>query len=451
MPRKILHLDLDAFFCSVEELTSPGLRGKPFAVGGRPDQRGVVASCSYAARQLGIHSAMPTSRAIRLCPELVVISGHHRAYGEASRQVMERLREVSGLVEVVSIDEAFLDVTDLPDPGQVTARRLQTRIMHELKLPCSLGVAANKLMAKIANDVGKKAKKGNTAPCAITIVPPGQEVAFLAPLPTEMLWGVGPKTASRLAELGIHTIGELAHWPEADLARRFGTYGFDLSRHAHGLDDRPVSSDQEEAKSVSQETTFARDVRDDLTLEKKIRELSAQVGRRLRKSSLAGNTVKIKLRWPDFTSLTRQVRLESPTDSDVEIARAALVLLTKARAPGKAVRLIGVGVTSLGEPIRQLPLWDTGSEKARKLEATLDALQERFGDKVILRGRLPENEEEAWDGPKAVCGRRITSNLEGQLNTLYQGRTIYFCTEFCLEAFRRDPDRFYLAHSKKRS
>ena len=451
MPRKILHLDLDAFFCSVEELSSPGLRGKPFAVGGRPDQRGVVASCSYAARQLGIHSAMPTSRAIRLCPELVVISGHHRAYGEASKQVMEKLRAVSGLVEVISIDEAFLDVSDLPDPGEIIARRLQTQILNELKLPCSLGVATNKLMAKIANDVGKKAKKSNTPPCAITIVPPGQEAAFLAPLPAEMLWGVGPKTAARLAELGIRTIGELARWPEADLARRFGEHGIELSRHAHGLDDRPVSSEQDEAKSVSQETTFARDVRDDLMLEKKVRELSAQVGRRLRRSGVAGNTVKIKLRWPDFSSLTRQVHLESPTDSDDEIARAALALLAKARAPGKAVRLIGVGVSSLGEPFRQLPLWDTGSEKARKLEATLDALQERFGDKVILRGRLPDTQEEDWDGPKNVCGRRITSNLEGQPSALYQGRTIYFCTEFCLEAFRRDPDRFYLAHSKKRS
>jgi len=451
MTRKILHLDLDAFFCSVEELSSPGLRGKPFAVAGRPDQRGVVASCSYAARQLGIHSAMPTSRAIRLCPELVVISGHHRSYGEASKQVMERLHGVSGLVEVISIDEAFLDVSDLPDPGEIIARRLQIRIMNELKLPCSLGVAGNKLMAKIANDVGKKANKSSLPPCAITIVPPGQEAAFLAPLPTEMLWGVGPKTAARLAELGIHTVGELAHCPETDLVRRFGEHGTELSRHAHGLDDRPVSSEHDEAKSVSQETTFARDVGDDLVLEKKIRELSAQVGRRLRKSSLAGTTVKIKLRWPDFTSLTRQVRMDNPTDSDGEIARTALSLLAKARSPGKAVRLIGVGVSGLGEPFRQLPLWDTGSEKTRKLEATLDALQERFGDKVIFRGRLPETQEEPWDGPRNVCGRRITSNLEGQPNALYHGHIIYFCTEFCLEAFRRDPDLFYLAHSKKRS
>ena len=450
MPRKILHLDLDAFFCSVEELSNPGLRGVPFAVGGRPDQRGVVASCSYPARRLGIHSAMPTSRAIRLCPELVVIPGHHRAYGEASKQVMERLAEVTGLLEIISIDEAFLDVSDLAESGESIARRLQARILNELKLPCSLGVASNKLVAKIANDVGKKASRGNAPPCAITVVPFGEETAFLAPLPTEMLWGVGPKSAARLAELGITTIGELARWPEGDLTRRFGVYGTELSKHARGLDDRPLSSGHE-VKSVSQETTFMRDVRDDQMLEKKVQELAAQVGRRLRKAGLAGTTVRIKIRWPDFSSLTRQVRLENPTNSDIEIARAALSQLAKVRAPGKAVRLIGVGVSGLGEPVRQLHLWEDGSEKARKLEITLDALQERFGDKVILRGRLPKPVEDESEGPKSVCGRRITSNLEGYPNALYHGNTIYFCTEFCLEAFRRDPDRFFIAHSRKRS
>lgn len=449
MPRKILHLDLDAFFCSVEELSNPGLRGKPFAVGGRPDQRGVVASCSYAARRMGIHSAMPMSRAIRLCPELVIVPGHHRAYGEASKLVMERLEGISGLVEVISIDEAFIDVSDLPESGESIARRLQSQILDELKLPTSIGVASNKLVAKIANDVGKKAAKGNTSPMAITIVPSGQEAAFLAPLPTEMLWGVGPKTSTRLAEIGIHTIGALANWPREDLLRRFGENGLDLARHARGEDDRPVHNSHE-IKSVSQETTFARDVSDDQVLTKKVRDLSAQVGRRLRKRGMAGNTVRIKLRWPDFSSLTRQIRLEYPTNSDDEIASAALGLLGKIRASGKAVRLVGVGVSGLGEPLRQLMLWDDGSEKTRKLEATLDALKERYGDKVIQRGRIPDPNEAPWEGPMTVCNRRITSNLEGHLSALYQGRTIYFCTEFCLEAFRRDPDRFYLAHSRKR-
>ena len=451
MPRKILHMDLDAFFCSVEELSTPGLRGIPFAVGGSPDGRGVVTSCSYAARKLGIHSAMPMARAIRLCPTLVVVHGHHRAYGVASRQVMEKLWDISGLVEVVSIDEAFLDVSDLPDSAESIARDLQSRIMKELKLPCSIGVASNKLVAKVANDFGKKASRGSTAPCAVTVVPPGEEAAFLAPLPTEMLWGVGPKTASRLEELGIRTVGDLAKWPQEELSRRFGEYGAYLHKHALGIDDRPVSPEHEGRKSVSQETTFHRDVRDDQLLAARVRELSAQVGRTLRRKGLGGQVVRIKLRWPDFTTLTRQVRLSNPTDSGDEIARAALELLKKVRPSGKAVRLVGVGVASLGEPIRQLSLWEEGSsQKTRSLEAALDAIQERFGEQVIQHGRLPRVKEEEGQGPQTVCRRPITGNLEGQLTALYQGRTIYFCTEFCLEAFRRDPDRFYAAHSRKR-
>jgi DNA polymerase-4 len=450
MPRKILHMDLDAFFCSVEELSTPGLRGIPFAVGGSPDGRGVVTSCSYAARKLGIHSAMPMARAIRLCPTLVVVRGHHRAYGVASRQVMEKLKDITGLVEVVSIDEAFLDVTDLPESAESIARKLQSRILKELKLPCSIGVASNKLVAKVANDVGKKASRGNMAPCAVTVVPPGEEAAFLAPLPTEMLWGVGPKTSARLEELGIHTIGDVAGWPQEELSKRFGEYGDYLHRHALGIDTRKVSPEHEGRKSVSQETTFHRDVRDDQVLATRVRELSAQVGRTLRRKGLGGQVVRIKLRWPDFTTLTRQMRLENPTNSGEEIARAALELLGRVRPSGKAVRLIGVGVASLGEPIRQLSLWEDGSQKTRSLEAALDAIQERFGEQVIQRGRIPRVKEEPGKGPRTVCRRPITSSLESLPSASYQGRTIYFCTEFCLEAFLRDPDRFYQAHSRKR-
>ena len=241
-------------------------------------------------------------------------------------------------------------------------------------------------MAKVANDVGKKASRSNTAPCAITVVPPGEEAEFLSPLPTEMLWGVGPKTAARLEELGIHTIGDLARWPEDELSRRFGEYGTHLHRHALGVDDHPVSPEHEGRKSVSQETTFAGDVRDDQLIHQRVRELSAQVSRTLRRKGLGGSVVRIKLRWPDFTTLTRQVHLENPTDSDEEITRAALELLKKVRPSGKAVRLIGVGVSSLGEPIRQLSLWENGSEKTRRLEAALDAIQERFGEQVIQGG-----------------------------------------------------------------
>ena len=391
MPRKILHLDLDAFFCAVEEQHDPALCGKPFAVGGRPEGRGVVSSCSYAARRFGVRSAMPMGRAKRLCPALIIVPPRHRIYEEVSQQVMERLGRITPLFEQVSIDEAFLDVSDLPEAGETIARRLQAQIRAEFGLPCSLGVATNKLVAKIATDVGKKAalserlRSSKGPPNAITVAPPGEEAAFLAPLPTEMLWGVGPKTAARLADLGIHTIGDIAAWPEDDLIHRFGENGRDLARHARGLDDRPVIT-KHGIKSISQETTFARDLGDDAALGRTLRELSAQVGRRLRKENLAGTSVKLKLRWPDFTTLTRQMTLPQPTDLDEKIAETALALLTKVRPKGRAVRLIGVGVSRLGPPLRQLGLWEQDAEKSRRLQAAVDELRQRYGEKVIQRG-----------------------------------------------------------------
>ncbi|KAF0106964.1 MAG: dinB [Anaerolineaceae bacterium] len=384
MPRTILHLDLDAFFCAVEELHDPSLRGKPFAVGGRPEERGVVSSCSYPARLLGVRSAMPTSRALRLCPGLIVISHHRSNYGEMSEKVMARLRNLSPFVEQISIDEAFVDISGLGDPAGI-ARSLQAEVREGIGLPCSVGIASNKLVAKIATEVGKKSGKKGEPPNALTIVPPGSEAAFLDPLPADMLWGVGPKTAARLAEVGIRTIGDIARRPEADLVRWFGENGQELWRHARGIDERPIVTEYE-AKSISQETTFACDVRDDRQLERTLRELSEQVGRRLRKSGLAGTTVKIKLRWPDFTSLTRQITLPGTTDQDDEIYRTALALLTKVRPKGKAVRLIGVGVSGFKPPLRQLGLWDGDSEKRRKLQEAVDELQEKFGRKVIHRG-----------------------------------------------------------------
>ena len=386
MPRTILHLDLDAFFCAVEELHDPSLRGKPFAVGGRPEERGVVSSCSYAARRFGVRSAMPMARALKLCPGLIVISPRHGRYGEVSQQVMERLRRLTPLVEQVSIDEAFLDISDIHEAAESIARCLQAQIHDELGLPCSSGIASNKLVAKIATEAGKKASHGEGPPNAITVVPPGEEAAFLAPLPADMLWGVGPKTATKLAALGILTIGDIAARPEADLMHRFGEHGREMSRRARGMDDSPIVTERE-AKSISQEVTFARDVRDDKVLENTLRDLSAQVSRRLRKANLAGTTVKIKLRWPDFTTITRQVTMPQPTDQDDEIHRAALELLHKARPRGKAVRLIGVGVSNLGPPVRQLELWDAGSEKARRLQAALDELHEKYGHKAIRRGK----------------------------------------------------------------
>ncbi len=386
MSRIILHLDLDAFYCSVEETQNPTLRGKPFAVGGRPDERGVVASCSYAARALGIRSAMPMSRAIRLCGNLIIIPGRHKLYGEYSEKVMDKLRNLTPLVEQISIDEAFLDISDIREAPARIALDLQTGIKNELHLPSSIGIASNKLVAKIATEVGKKSsKKKNEPPFGLTIVPIGDEAKFLAPLPADMLWGVGPKTSARLTELGIRTIGDIANWPEKELVNLFGENGRDLWRHAHGIDNRPIVTEYE-TKSISQETTFNVDVRDDKTLEKTLREQSKEVARQLRKNDLAGKTVKLKIRWSDFTTLTRQTTLPTSTDNDDEIFRTAVKLMKTVRKPNQAVRLIGVGVSGIGAPVRQLSLWDAGSEKSRKLQEVVDQLQEKYGRDVIHRG-----------------------------------------------------------------
>lgn len=390
MYRKILHLDLDAFYCAVEELRDPSLIGIPFAVGGRPDQRGVVASCSYSARQFGVRSAMPMSRAMRLCPGLRIIPGNYAAYGKASKQVMEYLKTLTPLVEQISIDEAFLDVTNLPENGREIAVRLQKAIQDNVGLPCSLGVATNKLLAKTANDVGKASSQNDGPPNAITVVTPGEEAAFLAPLPVEALWGIGPKTAERLEKLGILTIGELAERPPAELTQTFGKIGYDLSQRAQGIDNRPIIT-HHEPKSFSQETTFAQDVRSEETLRSTIRSLSKGVGRRLRASGKTSGTVKLKIRWPDFTTITRQMTLTAPTDQDSKIFEAASSLFEQVWQEGNAVRLIGVGVSSLTQPSRQLSLWDArpkeNTEKERNLVNVIEDLRARYGAQVLQRGR----------------------------------------------------------------
>jgi DNA polymerase-4 len=386
MPRTILHLDLDAFFCAVEEQRDPSLRGTPFAVGGSPDARGVVSSASYAARAFGVRSAMPTAQAIRLCPELIVIASHHGAYRAVSRQVMAHLHALTPLVEQLSIDEAFLDVTDLAQPGEALARQLQTTIRDALGLPCSLGIATNKLVAKIATDVGKAAARSGGPPNAIQVVPPDQEAAFLASLPTTALWGVGPKTATRLAALGMHTIGDIARWPEAELRRLFGKHGHDLTLRARGIDDRPVTTSRE-AKSISKETTFARDNSDVALLYQTLRTLAAGVGQRLRHDELSGTTITLKLRWADFTTMTRQTTLGQPTDQDDIIGAAATQLFDRLWRSGQWVRLLGVGVSGLGPAPRQLGLWDmANAEQQRRVRVAVQALRERFGPNVVRWG-----------------------------------------------------------------
>lgn len=394
--RKILHLDLDAFFCAVEEQRDAALIGKPFAVGGSPDARGVVASCSYAARMFGIRSAMPMARARQLCPDLIIVSHRHGAYSAVSRQVMEVLHKYADKVEQLSIDEAFLDVTRSPDSGEDLARKIQARIRTELKLPCSLGVATNKLVAKIATDFGKASQRSEGPPNAVHIVAPGREAEFLAPLPATALWGVGPKTAARLAELGLRTIGDIARWPEEDLAGRFGKHGRGLARRARGIDTSPVEPSRK-VKSVSNERTYAQDVNDEDTLHTTLRKLSRSVARRLRRAKKAGTTVRLKYRRPDFTTLTRQITLDHPTNREDEIYATAVQLFHGLWTAGHGVRLLGVGVSGLGSPERQLSFWDKGPdggtrqtlEKERRLDEALEKLRDRYGDQAVRWGSDP--------------------------------------------------------------
>lgn len=383
--RKIIHLDLDAFFCAVEEQHRPELRRVPFAVGGLPANRGVVASCSYAARMFGIHSAMPMAHALRLCPHLIVVPPHRHLYARASRLVMARLRQITSLVEQLSIDEAFLDVSDLQTPGRQIAVELQNTIVQELRLPCSLGVATNKLVAKIATEVGKARAEGGKPPNAIIVVPPEEEAAFLAPLPVGMLWGVGPKTAERLGEFGVSTIGDLARMDRQILEREFGKWGHYLAERAQGIDDRSVVTSHQ-AKTLSHEVTFPQDVSDGNALQDALRRLSAQVVKRLKAKGMQASTVKIKVRWPDFTTLTRQTTLTTPTDEQDVVFEVANRLFHNLWKPGNPVRLLGVGVGGLTSGPRQLGLWDPEMKRNQRLQHALAELQARYGLAIIHRG-----------------------------------------------------------------
>jgi DNA polymerase-4 len=377
MARTIVHVDLDAFFCSVEMIHDPSLVGKPFVVGGSPEGRGVVASASYPARKFGVHSAMPTAKALRLCPDLLVVSGRRGEYGRYSKAVMAILEQAAPVIEKMSIDEAFLDLGTGEVDGEALAAGLQRKIMQELELPTSWGVASNKLVAKIASDLGK--------PKGLVVVPAGQEADFLAPLPVQRLWGVGPKTAEQLAKYGIKQIGDLTRIKPDRLSAMFGGRGAELAARARGEDDRPVVSEHE-PKSMSAETTFSKDVNSAADLEATLLGLTEEVGRRLRHGGYAGSTVKLKLRWPDFTTLTRQQQLDQPTDLDDEIYEAAKALFYAAWRRGRPVRLIGVGVTDLGPPIRQLGLFDQSWQRDERLLKAVDEIRRKYGSSSLRRG-----------------------------------------------------------------
>jgi DNA polymerase-4 len=381
--RQIFHLDLDAFFASVEELQRPDLRARPVIVGGDPRRRGVVSSASYAARQFGVHSAMPTAQALRLCPDAVLIRPRHNLYKEHSARVMALLGEYTPLLEQLSIDEAFLDMTGTricwTSVGEF-AWELQERIQQELGLSTSLGVATNKLVAKIASAVGK--------PHGVIVVKPGEEETFLAPLSIECLWGVGPATARQLHRLGVRTIGQLAALPEHDLEQHFGKHGRALAQHARGLDERPVEPEGTR-KSVSQENTFAQDVADLRPVERELLRLSEHVARQLRRRGLFASTVRIKLRYEDFTTITRQRTLEQPTNLEQVLYEEGRQLLLRAWSHGRRIRLIGIGASNLTTAGYQLGLFNHSEDQSlARLAKAVDEIRDRFGEDAIQRASL---------------------------------------------------------------
>lgn len=381
--RWIIHLDLDAFYASVEELLRPEYRGQPIIVGGRPEGRGVVSSASYAARAYGVRSAMPSARALRLCPSAVLLPPRHRVYSEYSQRVMAIPREYTPLFEQISVDEAFLDVTGCErlwgKPPEIAAQ-IQRRVLDECGLPCSLGVATSRLVAKIACSSGK--------PRGLTVVPSGEEQSFLAPFPIESLWGVGEITGERLRGRGIRVIGDLVSWSREALEGAFGESAGWLYDAARGIDRGELRTEHAH-KSISQERTFDVDVDDGETLRRNLLSMSEHVAATLRRRHLVTQTVRVKLRRPDFTTLVRQTRLEQPTDQGQVIYGHVRALFEKEWQPGHALRLLGVGVTNLLEESGyQLGLFEHEDERNARLNQALDEIRSRFGKKAIQRASL---------------------------------------------------------------
>jgi DNA polymerase-4 len=380
MARTILHVDLDAFFAAVEQRDRPELRGKPVIVGGDPRGRGVVSAASYEARAFGVHSAMSLAEAVRRCPDGIFLPVRGGRYQDASREVMAILRRFTPQVEPISIDEAFLDVTGsrpLFGEGLEIAASIKAAVRDDVGLTASVGVATTKLVAKIASDLRK--------PDGLVVVPPGDEAAFLAPLPIWRLWGVGDKTATVLAEYGVKTIGDLAALSPDLLVRRFGKHGGALASRAMGRDDDPVH-EGDPAKSVGHETTFDIDSSDPEVIERTLLALSDGVAGRLRSAGVRASTIAVKVRDSSFRTITRQRTLPEPTDLTEPIYRTALEL-ARPEVRGIRVRLLGVTASNLGER-EQLGLFPDEDPRRRRAIEAADTIRRRFGSRAVTRGRL---------------------------------------------------------------
>lgn len=380
----ILHVDMDAFFAAIEELDNPALRGKPVVVGADPrggKGRGVVSTANYAARRFGIHSAMPISRAYRLCPGAQFVPPRYERYVSVSKQFHRTLAEFTPGIEALSIDEAFLDCTasiHLFGGALSLARALQKRIFEKTRLSASVGVAPNKFIAKVASDLNK--------PNGLTVCRPGQEAAFLAPLPVRRLWGAGPRTVRELESLGLHTIGDVAAADSTVLSTRLGSSGVRLQQLSRGQDTRRVETDWQR-KSISEESTFAEDCNDPEKIDRSLCRAVDEVTRRMRAERLRAGRVQLKLRYEDFQTLLRSRSLDAPTDSFDVILRELRLLLTENLEHGRKVRLIGAGLGKLckadDEGPEQLELIPPATdEKLQRNDQVLDDLVRRFGSRV---------------------------------------------------------------------
>jgi DNA polymerase-4 len=405
--RTIFHVDMDAFFVSVEELFEPSLKGKPVIVGGQKDERGVVAAASYAARKFGVHSAMPLRTAAKLCPQAVFLDGHPERYREYSRRVHEILLEFTPQVSMASIDEAYLDMTGterLWGPPLRAATLLHDRIGARTGLNCSIGIATSKMLAKIGSDFAK--------PNGIAWVPPGMEAAFLAPLEVSRIPGVGRVTAERLREIGVRKIGDLARLDEEFLLRRFGQWGLALAGKARGLDAGAWFEGEigayEDPKSISHEHTFSADIREQALLEAMLARLAEKVGRRLREHRLFARTVELKLRYADFTTLSRSRTLPEATDLDSDLIAVSRALFRAAWKKGAPVRLIGMGVSGLDEAQGQVSLLESEKrERARQALAAVDRIRDRYGEKSVqlAAGMTADDREKVHENPAGLPGK----------------------------------------------
>ncbi len=397
--RTIFHVDMDAFFVSVEELYDPSLKGKAVVVGGQRDERGVVSAASYEARKFGVHSALPLRTAAKLCPHAIFVDGHPERYRECSEKAYKVLTAFSPQVEMASIDEAYLDMTGtarLHGPPLKAAHKLHQRMKEETRLNCSIGIGSSRLIAKVSSAQAK--------PNGVLWIVPGEEAKFLAPLDVREIPGVGKVMESHLHELGIRKVGDLACLEESELEERFGKWGLALAGKARGEDaggwfDSEVGSNTE-AKSISHEHTFNEDTSDVNQLASTLMRLSEMVGRRLREAKLHARTIQLKLRYKDFTTITRAHTLPAPTQLDGEIFEQARALFGKNWKPGREVRLLGVQASSFEAQAEQISLLEGGRRQRWKdALAAADRLRDKFGESSVtlaagLRGRFRERTHE---------------------------------------------------------